>query len=188
MKRLITIADALGAILVVSLLACLAGGAHAGPVSVFASPTGGAANAGTVYEVHGRLRTVIYDFCREEGCVDGAAPLSELLVMPDGSLVGATTAGGTSGYGADVPPAGVLFRLQRTSDGAWLEEVLYSFCPYYADCTHFGLPSGSLHLVSDNEIEGVLQTSDGAKGVRWRFKLVSRAGGGMWAPIQSWTR
>lgn len=160
-------------------LSLLISPSFAGVTQYYASPTGGAYGAGTVYQVDGSQQTVIYDFCSAPSCADGSTPLSNLLLMPDGSLIGATSAGG---YGQ--APGGVIFRLTQSDDGSWSERVLVSICPYWHECGRFGYPSGSVSFVPPNFIEGVNQTGDGKKGVRWRFKLV--ADGGIWKPLQYW--
>lgn len=154
-------------------------------VSYIASPLGGANNAGTVSRIVGDRRTVIYDFCSLETCADGATPLSNVTLMPDGSLIGATSAGGIdpAGWGQN----GVIFRLEPASDGTWTERVLYNFCTYYGECAHFGGPS-SMFLANPNMLEGVTQSPDGHIGETWRFKLITERGGSSWTSVQRWTK
>ncbi len=82
--------------------------------------SGGASNAGTVFEVT-RLgqETVLYSFA---GGADGTHPVAGLAVDKMGNLYGTTTAGGSSGNGT-------VFKLAipTVAGGAWKEEVLYSF-------------------------------------------------------------
>lgn len=129
-----------------------------------AAPVGGAYSAGSVFLVEkGQPRVVLYDFCSQENCFDGATPLPTLLPMGDGTFIGATSAGG---LGA----AGVLYRLTPTATGAWTEDVLVDFCPYYQDCTHYGTLS-QIWSPEKNAVNGIMQTSDGLKGVYWHVKI-----------------
>lgn len=162
-----------------ALMACT------GAPMYFASPEGGQHQAGAVYQVRGHVRTVLYNFCPrpEFGCPDGSAPLSNVIPMADGSLIGATATGGAGYNGGQ--PAGVLFRLQPLSDGSWSETVLYNFCPFFDDCGHYGAPA-AISLVDQDTVEGIIQTADGGKGVWWRFKLSATGDGGVWSRIQNW--
>jgi uncharacterized repeat protein (TIGR03803 family) len=78
---------------------------------------GGAANAGTVFEVtrYGK-ETVLYSFA---GGTDGANPIAGLTRDKAGNLYGTTTAGGANGNGT-------VFELSEKG-GVWTEQVLYSF-------------------------------------------------------------
>lgn len=150
----------------------------------FASPEGGANHAGAVYQVVGNQKSTIYDFCPEVGCRDGSSPLTNVINLEDGTLIGATSYGGVGYNGSS--PAGVIFRLSPMADGSWAYEVLYDFCPWFADCTHYGFPSGGITLVNPNVIEGVIQTPDGEMGLHWRFKLLNSVGGSTWTALQHW--
>ena len=165
-------------------LVCAAGDAH--DVSYFASPSGGAYGAGAVFRIVGHQRTVIYDFCAqpEAGCTDGANPLPNVIMMADGSILGATSAGGISGYGSNVPGGGVLFKLEPMADGTWAQSVLYTFCPYYARCDAYGAPVGTIVLTSPDTVEGLIEAPGGQKGVHWRFHLGEHRS---WEPVQRWT-
>ena len=61
--------------------------------------------------------TVLYNFCSQSGCTDGAEPVGGLVIDAAGTLYGTTSAGGASG-------GGVVFKL--APDGT--ETVLYNFC------------------------------------------------------------
>jgi uncharacterized repeat protein (TIGR03803 family) len=61
--------------------------------------------------------TVLYSFCAQTNCTDGAGPAAGLIFDQRGNLYGTTDAGGAYGYG-------VVFKL--TPKGK--ETVLYSFC------------------------------------------------------------
>lgn len=83
--------------------------------------TGGAAGAGTVFKVTtDGTETVLYSFCKQANCTDGANPASTVTMDGAGNLYGTTTGGGNFG-------GGTVFEL--TSSGR--EKVLYSFCTIY---------------------------------------------------------
>jgi uncharacterized repeat protein (TIGR03803 family) len=65
-----------------------------------------------------QTETVLYSFCAQSGCADGAVPDSGLITDSAGNLYGVTVYGGT-GNGGD----GVAFKLTPTGD----ESVLHSF-------------------------------------------------------------
>ena len=76
---------------------------------------GGANGYGTVFEI-GRHETVLYNFCSQGNCADGASPFASLVADKAGNLYGVTTAGGTSNDGT-------VFRLAPGG----IETVLHSF-------------------------------------------------------------
>jgi uncharacterized repeat protein (TIGR03803 family) len=84
---------------------------------------GGAYGLGTVFKVtpQGKL-TVLYSFCGQSLCADGANPRAGLLRGPDGYLYGSTNGGGAFGYGTifKVAPGGILTPLHSfdSTDGA----------------------------------------------------------------------
>ena len=59
--------------------------------------SGGAQGDGTVFKMtpSGTV-TILYSFCSQSGCTDGAGPAASLVEAPDGDLYGTTTGGGTS--------------------------------------------------------------------------------------------
>jgi len=72
---------------------------------------------GTVFEIAADgTETVLYRFCSEQNCSDGAEPLSDLIIDDKGRLYGTTWDGGAY-------VGGTVFRLDP--DGK--EKVLYSF-------------------------------------------------------------
>jgi uncharacterized repeat protein (TIGR03803 family) len=82
---------------------------------------GGTYGAGSVYELYstqaGWKTTVLYDF---KGAPDAANPYGGLILDKAGNLYGTTYFGGTAGMGA-------VFQLVPGPNGAWQENVLYSF-------------------------------------------------------------
>lgn len=105
---------------------------------------GGQNDGGTVY----RLRpsptacgsficpwqeTVLYSFCPQRPCVDGAGPgFGNLVFDKAGNLYGTTASGGDGGMG-------VVFKL-TPSGGGWTETVIYSFP---SSCDNGCVPEGT---------------------------------------------
>lgn len=83
---------------------------------------GGPAGDGTVFEVSKTgSETVLYSFCAQAGCADGAGPNGNLIWDAKGDLLGTTEGGGNSGCSC-----GTVFMLSP-SGGTWKETVVYSF-------------------------------------------------------------
>ena len=81
--------------------------------------------------------TVLYRFCSQTNCADGAYPEAGLIMDEAGNLYGTTYYGGIGG-------SGVVFRLTPDQTGtAWTETVLYSFCSQ-TDCADGATPSAGL--------------------------------------------
>jgi uncharacterized protein (TIGR03437 family) len=105
---------------------------------------GGSAKAGTVFKIapSGAL-TVLYTFCSQAQCADGAVPTAGLIQASDGNFYG-TTSGGDNNN-SPVLTGGTVFKI--TPEGALT--VLYSFCAQ-AECADGG-----------NPLSGVIQALDG---------------------------
>jgi uncharacterized repeat protein (TIGR03803 family) len=88
----------------------------------------GAGGGGTVFELTPNAartkwrQVVLYSFCRQDGCRDGAFPLAGLVMDAAGRLYGTTFAGGARG-------GGTVFELVPNRTGTnWSPRVLHSFC------------------------------------------------------------
>jgi uncharacterized repeat protein (TIGR03803 family) len=91
------------------------------------APSGGAYGYGAVIEIakttKGYTLTTLYNFCAQAGCIDGAFPLTGLVVDTNGNLLGTTRAGGAA-YIQD----GSVFEIAKTSSGyAKAITTLFSF-------------------------------------------------------------
>jgi uncharacterized repeat protein (TIGR03803 family) len=98
---------------------------------------GGARDGGTVFSIDPRTgaESVLYSFCIQTDCTDGAAPVSALIEL-NGMLYGTTSGGGAS-YDGCVIGCGTVFSINPNSGG---ETVLHSFGFY----TDGAVPSDSL--------------------------------------------
>src|SRR6202142_4776936 len=70
---------------------------------------------------HAQAETVLYNFCSQPNCVDGANPASSLMPDGAGNFYGTTQLGGANMYGT-------VYELSPNGSGGYNESVLYSFC------------------------------------------------------------
>ena len=85
--------------------------------------------------------SVIYSFCSQRNCTDGAAPFAALFQASDGNFYGTTKFGGVNDAcveGGSEVACGTLFKLTPGGDLT----TLYSFCP------QSGCPDGQWPLAS----------------------------------------
>lgn len=104
-----------------------------------------ASGCGTVFRISsdGSNYSVLYSFCSQTDCADGAEPYTVGLARDaSGNLYGTTMVGGTGCVGKG--GCGTVFRI--APDGT--ETVLYSFCSQ-ADCTDGSEPYAG--VISDTE-------------------------------------
>ncbi len=101
---------------------------------------GGAnANGGAVFAINPKTgaESVVYSFCSQANCTDGAGPLGSLIDV-NGTLYGTTFGGGTQCAGSG--GCGTVFSVNPATG---VETVVYSFCTL-KNCTDGAGPSGSL--------------------------------------------
>jgi uncharacterized repeat protein (TIGR03803 family) len=134
-------------------LASCADGAPPGPITVDASGnlvgttySGGVTNNGTVFSLKpngsGSQETVLYNFCSQLSCSDGATPLGAVSIDQNGNLFGVAASGTEFGTGG-------LFKLTGTT-----ESVLYSFCAL-PNCTDGAAVEGGVVIDSAGNLFGV---------------------------------
>ncbi len=93
--------------------------------NLYGTTYSGGLGSGTVFELSpnssgGWTETVLYNFCSESNCGDGANPTYAYVTFDSqGNLYGTAYAGGANGYG-------VVYKLTPGQSG-WTETVLYSF-------------------------------------------------------------
>ncbi len=79
-----------------------------------AAPAGGANASGTVFKITpSGTPTLLYSFCSQPNCTDGASPSSALLLASDGNFYGTAYGGGDHQYGTvfKITPSGALTTL-----------------------------------------------------------------------------
>lgn len=103
--------------------------------------TTGIATAGT------KQFSVLYSFCQQKKCADGAQPVGALVADTAGNLYGTTSSGGSTNC---FDGCGTAFRL--APDGT--ETVLYAFCRKHASCPDGQYPQSPLILDSAGNLYG----------------------------------
>jgi uncharacterized repeat protein (TIGR03803 family) len=106
------------------------------------------------------------------GKPDGGGIFAGLTLDPKGNLYGATTGGGTYGYGT-------VFELMPGSGGKWTEAILHSFCKDFPHCNDGTSVWDTAALDSKGNLydfssAGVFQMTPGAHG--WSFKVIYSEG------------
>ena len=129
-------------------------------------------SCGTVYIMSntdsGYLEFLLYSFCKEHGCADGALPYADVTFDKKRSMYGTTYEGGANN-------GGVVFRLTPRKDGSYKERVLYSFCPQVG-CEDGSNPRSTLTLDSSGAIYGTTLYG-GSKNGGVVFKLTPSSSG-----------
>lgn len=110
---------------------------------------GGASDEGVIFGLSrsgGQWNyTVLYNFCSQPDCTDGAEPAAPLMMDGSGNWYGSAQHGGVNN-------GGVLYKLTH-SGGSWQYSLLYDFCPN-GDCTNGKWPLGPLAIDGDGNIIG----------------------------------
>jgi uncharacterized protein (TIGR03437 family) len=120
---------------------------------------GGPNAGGTVFKITpGGTITLLYSFCTQLGCADGATPRAGLVQASDGNFYGTTGGGGVNN-------AGTVFRIRP---GGVLT-TLYSFCPQGGCIPGYG-PYGGLIQASDGNLYGTTW-HDGVNDYGTVFKI-----------------
>ena len=87
--------------------------------------------------------TVLYSFCAQQNCADGAAPLANLINV-DGVLYGTTLIGGITGCSTN-EGCGTVFSFEP---GTGAEQVVYAFCSQQS-CADGAYPEAALIAVNN---------------------------------------
>lgn len=135
--------------------------------NLYGTTCGGGANGfGTAFELSpsttGWTETVLYDFCSQSDCTDGANPCNGLIWDPHGNLYGTTYGAWPTGL------QGSVYELSPDGNGGWTEEVIYAVTMGWAGLT----------MDRSGNIYGVAADYD-----NFAFKLAPpTAEGGSWTP------
>lgn len=131
---------------------------------------GGAHGAGTVFKLtpsgSGYTESVLYSFCSESDCTDGAHPYAGLTFDQHGALYGTTTYGALSTCYEHSGGCGTVFRLTPLtraypSGTRYKESVLYAFCHNLIVCGDGTYPAGGVIFDKSGTLYGA--TSGGGK-------------------------
>jgi uncharacterized repeat protein (TIGR03803 family) len=97
---------------------------------------------GTVFKIGSGGYQVLYSFCPESGCTDGAIPQAGLVQASDGNFYGTTALGGAGGEGTifKISPGGTF-------------TLLYTFCSL-SDCADGGEPGAALIQDTNGKLYG----------------------------------
>ena len=128
---------------------------------------GGSQGYGVVYEIttSGTFK-VLYNFCSQADCADGAGPFGGLIHDPDGNLYGTTLNGGANGYGT-------VFEITITGEFI----VLHSF-----DNTDGAHPAAALVQANDGNFYGVTSNGGGSNDAGTIFEITT---GGVFSSLYS---
>ena len=129
---------------------------------------GGAHYAGVVFKLTpnqdrtGWTYSLLYSFCSQSNCLDGASPVSGVILDAAGNLYGTTP-----GYGGGWS-AGVVYQLAPSQNqSAWTYTVLQTFCTPN-NCAPGGAPNG-LVLDKDGNVYGVVNGQYDSNGFVFRL-------------------
>jgi uncharacterized repeat protein (TIGR03803 family) len=118
----------------------------------------GANGCGVVFELSppasgegGWTETVLYTFCQQKKCNDGATPMSGVIFDSAGNLYGTTEYGGVG--------AGTVFKLSPNS-GGWTERTIYDFNGVDGE-----YPIGGLVFDTSGNLYGTTSTGTGSAGI-----------------------
>jgi uncharacterized repeat protein (TIGR03803 family) len=123
---------------------------------------GGQFGRGTIFQLTPAKKRwrqkVLYSFCAQDSCADGAIPAAPVSIDSAGNIYGTTSAGGQY-----VPDGGTVFELHRRTFS-----TLHSFCQ--DQCTDGETPVGSVSIGASGELFG-MTVYGGAGGGGTVFKL-----------------
>ncbi len=127
--------------------------------TLYGTTTAGGNGSGTVFELTPNAaktawtHKVLYTFCAQPYCSDGAGPDAGLIMDKSGNLYGTTYYGGSSsGRGNGL--SGKVFELTpNAGKTAWTYNVLYNFCSQ-SNCADGDGPDGGLIMDTSGNLYG----------------------------------
>jgi uncharacterized repeat protein (TIGR03803 family) len=124
--------------------------------------TGGTTNNGTVFKITtaGSL-IMLYNFCSQASCTDGATPYGALIQAADGNFYGTTSAGGNKNFGT-------IFKINSTGT----LKTLVNFHCSNASCSDGIFPT-SLIQATDGNFYGTSELGEGGGAI---FELIPGTG------------
>jgi uncharacterized repeat protein (TIGR03803 family) len=141
--------------------------------------SGGANNGGTVFEIaktgtaYASVPTILYSFCSQTNCNDGAVPVAGLILDAEGNLLG-TTSLGPNANSLSTPIRGTVFEIAKTRGGyASVPTILYQFCSQ-PNCTDGAGPRAPLTTDADGNLFG---TTFGDRAPSTIFEIVKTGSG-----------
>jgi uncharacterized repeat protein (TIGR03803 family) len=119
---------------------------------------GGVYGGGTVFKLTpAGSEAVLYNFCSQPSCTDGADPFAGVVLDKSGNLYGATADGGANrGSGSG---GGTVFKVTPAGE----ETVLYSFCSL-PNCADGSGPSVAVVLDASGNLYGTTPSGGGGQG------------------------
>jgi uncharacterized repeat protein (TIGR03803 family) len=105
--------------------------------------TGPYCGCGTAFKITpDGAETVLYSFCSESNCTDGAFPMANVILDDNGNIYGTTSSGGSgTGSNCNAPGCGTIFKIPAGGG----ESVLHSFC-IQDDCPDGREPQATMVL------------------------------------------
>lgn len=117
--------------------------------------------------VWAQTETVLYSFCEQKNCTDGAEPVAGIVFDQKGNLYGTTRTGGAYQYCSDVGfGCGVVFKLTRAGEYT----LLHTFCEQGGNCTDGANPYAALVIDPKRNLYGTTEYG-GVHGQGVVFKL-----------------
>ncbi len=153
-----------------------------GNFNAYCGEYGSEYGCGTVFELMpngsgGWTEKVLFSFCSQSNCTDGASPYAGLIFDAAGNLYGTSQYGGNFGGDCWAYGCGTVFELTPNGNGGWTEKVLYRFCSQ-TNCTDGGYPVAGLIFDAAGNLYGTTVLGGAYINRGTVFELRPSAGGG----------
>src|SRR5262249_25526479 len=143
---------------------------------------GGSQKGGVVFKLTpdgegGWQESVVYNFCIQSSCADGALPAGDPIMDSDGNLFGTTTSGGPG-------QSGTVYELSGAARGRDVTEtVLYGFCAH-TPCVDGQQPYGGVTMDGQGNLYGTTLVG-GARSEGVVYKVVPNGTASQFAVLHS---